>query len=101
VPPKALETLKIDTKDNMITVEASLSNDDLKILKDKAGSMLGGGGMGGGMGGGDMGGGMEKPPLPPEPTVNDAAGTPPTGDPAGTPPAGGAAAVPPPAAPAP
>ena len=88
VPPKALETLKLDTKDNMITVEASLSNDDMKILKDKAGAMLGG--MGGGMGG-DMGGPpMDKPPLPPEPTLA----------PAGTPPADPAAPAAP-AAPAP
>lgn len=87
VPPKALETLKLDTKDNMITVEASLSNDDLKIIKDKAGAMLGGGGMGGDMGGPPMGG---QPPLPPEPTIAPAGDTPmaPAGAPiGGTPPA--------------
>jgi len=64
VPPKALETLKLDTKDNLITVEASLSNDDMKILKDKAGTMLGGGGMGGGMDAPPM-----EPPVVPEPTI--------------------------------
>jgi hypothetical protein len=96
VPPKALETVKIDTKDNMITVEASLSNDDLKIIKDKAGAMMGGAG-----GGGDMGGmPMDKPPLPAEAAPVGDAGA--AGAPAGTPPAGGdAAGGTPPAAPAP
>ncbi len=35
IPAKAVDTLKVDTKDNQITVEASLSNDDIKALKDK------------------------------------------------------------------
>ena len=73
VPAKAVETLKVDTKDNQITVEASLTSDDLKQLQDKAAAMLGG--MGGGMGG-------SAPPMPIEepakPPVDPAAAPAPT-----------------------
>ncbi|MBA3545576.1 MAG: hypothetical protein H0T76_03750 [Nannocystis sp.] len=48
IPAKAVETLKVDTKDNQITVSASMSQEDVKQLQDKAGAMMGGmGGMGG------------------------------------------------------
>ncbi len=60
IPAKAVETLKVDTKDNQITVEASMSHDDLKQLQDKAGAMLGS--MGGGMGG-------STPPMQAEPAA--------------------------------
>ena len=69
VPAKAVDTIKVDTKDNLLTVEASLSNDDLKMLKDKAGALMGGGG-----------GGMDAPPMPADPALPgdpNAAGTPP------------------------
>ena len=65
---KAVETLKVDTKDNMITVEASITNDEIKAVKDKAGAFLGMGG------GGGMGGGMDAPPpMPAEPAAPPAA----------------------------
>lgn len=56
IPAKAVETLKVDTKDNQITVSASMSQDDVKQLQDKAGAMMGG------MGG--MGGAPQMPPPP-------------------------------------
>ncbi|MBK7826511.1 hypothetical protein [Nannocystis sp.] len=62
---KAVETLKVDTKDNQITLEASLTNDDIKTLKEKAGALLGG--FGGGMGGGGMD--DAPPPMPVEPVA--------------------------------
>ena len=95
IPAKAIETLKVDTKDSMITVSASMSHDDVKQLQDKAGAMMGGMGMGmGGMGGG-MGG---PPPMPMDAPPVDAPPVVPA-DPAA--PAGDAAGTPPPAAPAP
>ncbi len=65
LPAKAVETIKIDTKDNQITLEASLTNDDIKTLKEKAGALLGG--FGGGMGGGGMD--DAPPPMPVEPVA--------------------------------
>lgn len=69
---KAVETLKVDTKDNLLTVEAAISNDELKAVKDKAGSFLGMGG-GGGMG--------ASPPMPVEQPAAPPAAAPPA-DPA-------------------
>jgi hypothetical protein len=90
IPAKAVETLKVDTKDNQITVSASMSHDDVKQLQEKAGAMMGGlgGGMGGGMGGPPP---MEAPPaaveaVPPTPAADPAAAPAPAGDAAGTPP---------------
>ena len=100
IPTKTMDSVKIDTKDNQITVEATMSHEDLKALKDKAGGMLGG--AAGGMPAGE--------PMPAAPMGDPAAagGAPPMGDPAaaGTPPADApadAAGTPPaaPAAPAP
>lgn len=93
IPAKALETLKIDTKDNQITVAASMSHDDVKQLQEKAGAAMMG------LGGGGMG---APPPMDPPPAVEAAPAVPPT-DPAAAPaaPAGDAAGTPPPAAPAP
>jgi len=61
IPAKAVETLKVDAKGNLISVSASMGHDDLKQLQDKAAGALGGfGGMGGG-----MGGGMDEPAIAP------------------------------------
>ncbi len=60
VPAKAMDTVKVDVKDNQITFEASMSNEDIQALKDKAAGMLGAFGGGGGMGGPPM-----EPPAPP------------------------------------
>jgi hypothetical protein len=95
IPAKALETLKIDTKDNQISVSASMSNDDVKQLQEKAGAAMGG--MMGGMGG--MGGGKAPPMEMDAPPAEAVPPTPPA-DPAAAPPAGDAAGTPPPAAPA-
>jgi hypothetical protein len=37
--PRIVETIKVDTKDAQITVEASITNDEIKALKDKAGGV--------------------------------------------------------------
>jgi hypothetical protein len=81
VPPKALETLKIDQKDNQISVEAAITNDEIKQLKDKAGALLGGG-LGGGR---EMA--IEAPSSPPPaaPPADPAAAPAPAGDPAAAP----------------
>lgn len=55
LPPKIGDTITVSTKDAQISVEASISNEDIKALKEKAG------GLGGMMGGG--GGGMDSPPV--------------------------------------
>jgi len=73
IPAKAIETLKVDTSGNLISVSASMSQDDVKQLQDKAGAMMGG--LGGGMGGPPP---MEAPedvvPVPAEPApAGDAA----------------------------
>lgn len=87
IPAKALETLKIDTKDNQISVQASMSHEDVKQLQEKAGAAMMG-----------MGGGMAAPPAM-EPPVD---AVPPPAAPAepAAAPAGDAAGTPPPAAPA-
>jgi hypothetical protein len=52
LPPKVADSVSVSTKGAMISVEASITNDDIKALKEKAGGMLGG--MMGGGGGGDF-----------------------------------------------
>ncbi len=76
LPPKIGDTIAVSVKDAQISVEASITNDDIKALKEKAGGM-----MGGMMGGGGGGGGMDAPPPVEAPPA-----TPPA-DPAAAPPA--------------
>jgi hypothetical protein len=91
IPAKAIETLKIDVKDNQITVSASMSHDDVKQLKDKAGAAMMGG----------MGGGMGGPPPMMEPPVEAVVPPTPPADPAAPAAPAAPADAAPPAAPAP
>ena len=78
LPPKVADSISVTAKGAQISVEASITNDDIKTLKEKAGGMMGG------MMGGGGGGGMDAPPAEPPPAT-------PPADPAAAP-AGGAPA---------
>ncbi len=54
---KAVDSISVTAKGAQISVEAAISNDEIKTLKEKAGGMLGG------MMGGGGGGGMDAPPM--------------------------------------
>lgn len=68
LPPKVADSISVTAKGAQISVEASITNDDIKTLKEKAGGMLGGM-----MGGGGGGGGMDAPPMDAPPAEKPAA----------------------------
>lgn len=80
LPATVIDSVKVDAKDTLLSIEMSLSAADLKTLQEKAGGLMGG--LGGGMGGG-MGAGPAEP-----------AEAPAEAPPAEAPPAEGAPAAP-------
>jgi hypothetical protein len=80
LPATVADTVKIDAKGNVISLEMSMSDADLKTAQEKLGALAGGGG-GFPMGGG---GGDAMPPAEPAapPTPPPAEGTPPPAAPA-------------------
>lgn len=73
LPATIADTLKIDAKDNLLSVELKLSDSDLKTLQDKAAGMAGALSMFGGGGGGAM---PAEPAMPPPSTPPPAEGAP-------------------------